>query len=286
MKLNMVLNTYNIITNKLNSKIPSNLNIYLPKKWEKNGNILIITIPKKLKKYKKIIGEVYSNVLKCRTVLNNIKGVTGEFREPNTEVIFGSNKTVTVHKENGIKFKLDPQKIMFSSGNMNERIRMATISNPYEEIVDLFSGIGYFCLPIAIYSNPKKIYACEKNPISYDFLRENITLNNVNSIVEPLFGDNREIAPINVADRVIMGYFGETIRFLPVAFRCLRNNCGIIHLHDKFPDENVPNITMEHIKNKTRKFKLNINLLKYIKVKSFAPGISHYVFDLRIDKNE
>ncbi len=83
-----------------------------------------------------------------------------------------------------------------------------------------------------------------------------------------------------------MGYFGETISFLPTAFRCLRNNCGIIHFHDKFPDEDVPDTTMEHINNEARKFKLNVNLLRYIKVKSFAPGISHYVFDLEIGKNE
>ncbi len=58
---------------------------------------------------------------------------------------------------------------MFSSGNMNERIRMSNISKPNEVVVDLFAGIGYFTLPIAVYSKPKKIYACEKNPISYDF---------------------------------------------------------------------------------------------------------------------
>jgi tRNA wybutosine-synthesizing protein 2 len=99
-------------------------------------------------------------------------------------------------------------------------------------------------------------------------------------------GDNREVAPVGIADRVIMGYFGATIRFLPTAFRCLRNNCGVIHFQDKFPDEDVPDRTMEHINNEARKCGLTVNLLKYIKVKSFAPGISHYVFDLEIDKNE
>ena len=286
MGLSMVLNPFDEITNKLETKIPANFNTYLPNKWEKNGDILIIALPKLLKNYKKIIGEIYANVLECKSVLNDIGGISGEFREPNTEVIFGVNNTVTTHKENGVKFKLDPQKVMFSSGNINERIRMANISKPDEVVVDLFAGIGYFTLPIAVHSKPKKIYACEKNPISYDFLCENISLNNVNSIVKPLFGDNREVAPIDIADRVIMGYFGTTIRFLPTAFKCLRNNYGIIHFHDKFPDEDVLNITMKHINNEARKFKLNVNLLRYIKVKSFAPGVSHYVFDLEIGKNE
>ena len=282
----MVLNPFNEITNILKSKIPASLNNYLPKKWEKNGDILIISLPKLLKDHKKIIGKVYADILGCKSVLNDIGGISGELRKPNMEVIFGSKKTITIHKENSVKYKLDPQKVMFSSGNMQERIRMAYISKPGEVVVDLFAGIGYFSLPIAVHSKPNKIYACEKNPISYDFLCENVSLNNVNSIVEPLFGDNRDVAPIDVSDRVIMGYFDGTIRFLPIAFRCLRNNCGIIHFHDKFPDEYVPNLTMKYINSEGRKLLLNINLLRYVKVKSFAPGISHYVFDLEIGKNE
>ncbi len=282
----MFLNPFNEITNKLKTKIPIDLITYLPNKWEKNGDILIILLPELLNNYKKIIGEVYANVLGCKSVLNDIGGISGELREPNMQIIYGLKNTVTIHKENGVKFKLDPQKVMFSSGNMYERIRMANISKNNEVLVDLFAGIGYFSLPIAVHSKPKKIYACEKNPISYDFLCKNISLNNVNSIIEPLFGDNRIVAPIDVADRVLMGYFGQTIDFLPIAFRCLRNNCGIIHFHDKFPDEDVPNSTVGHINDVARKFKLNVNLFRYIKIKSFAPGISHYVFDLEIDKNE
>ncbi len=280
----MVLNPFDEITNKLDSRIPKSLNTYLPKKWEKNGDVIIIELPVLLKDYKKVIGEVYADVLKCKSVLNDIGGISGELREPSVEVIFGSNNTVTIHKENGVKFKLDPQKVMFSSGNMNERIRMANISKQGEVVVDLFAGIGYFTLPIAVHSKPKKIFACEKNPVSHGFLCENISLNNVNSIVEPLLGDNREVVPVGVADRVIMGYFGATIRFLPTAFRCLKNNSGVIHFHDKFPDEDMPNMTMEHINNEARKCKLTVNLLRYIKVKSFAPGIGHYVFDLKVDE--
>ena len=41
---------------------------------------------------------------------------------------------------------------------------------------------------------------------------------------------------------------------------------------------------MKYFKNEAKKFNININLLTHIKVKSFAPGISHYVFDLGIDK--
>ena len=109
-------------------------------------------------------------------------------------------------------------------------------------------------------------------------------MNNVTKVVEPIIGDNRKVTPNNVADRIIMGYFGATIRFLPVAFRCLKDNSGVIHFHDKIPDEDATSLTMEHINNEARKFGLIADLLKIIKVKSYAPGISHYVFDLEVSE--
>lgn len=276
--------TLDKIKENLAKEIPEDLIKKMPDKWEKVGEVLTVVLPLELDSFKEIIGKQYAQILKCKTVLNDMGGISGELRKPNVELIYGSKDTETIHCENGVRFKLDPQKIMFSSGNMNERIRMANISKPDEVVVDLFAGIGYFTLPIAVHSKPKLVYAIEKNPVSYDFLCKNIVLNNATNIVEPILGDNREVAPKEVADRVIMGYFGATIRFLPTAFRCLRNSSGMIHFQDKFPEEDVPNRTMEHINNEARKFGLIVNLLKYIKVKSFAPGISHYVFDLEVSE--
>ena len=270
------------IKEKLVKEMPEELIKKIPDKWEKIGEVLTIVLPSELDSFKEIIGKQYAQILKCKTVLNDTGGISGELREPIVELIYGSKDTETIHCENGIRFKLDPAKVMFSSGNMNERIRMANISKPDEVVVDLFAGIGYFTLPLAVHSKPKLVYAVEKNPISYEFLCKNIVLNDVTNIVKPLIGDNREVAPKEIADRVIMGYFGATIRFLPIAFRCLKNNSGVIHFQDKFPEEDVPNRTMEHINNDARKFGLIVNLLKYIKIKSFAPGISHYVFDLEV----
>ena len=272
------------IKNDLSKIIPYDLLKLLPNKWEKVGDITIINLQSELYDYREIIGKTFSDVLNCKSILNDISGISGEFREPNVELIYGSKDTETIHCENGIRFKLDPAKVMFSSGNMNERIRMANISKPDEVVVDLFAGIGYFTLPLAVHSRPKLVYAIEKNPISYEFLCKNIVSNDVTNIVKPLIGDNREVAPKETADRVIMGYFGATIRFLPIAFRCLKNNSGVIHFQDKFPEEDVPNRTMEHINSEARKFGLLVNLLKYIKIKSFAPGISHYVFDLEVSE--
>ena len=280
--LDMVVTPFEKIREKLSKDIPPNLLDDIPNKWEIIGEVLIVKLPNNLLHHKELIGKVYADFLGCKTVLNDVGGISGELREPDVEIIYGSNETETIHKENGVRYKLDPQKIMFSSGNMDERIRMATISNKGRTIVDLFAGIGYFTLPIAVHSKPKKIFACEKNKTAYKYLTENIALNNVNSIVEPLFGDNRDTAPENVADRVIMGYFGGTEVFLPTAIKSLKDGKGIIHFHEKYSEKLVPDKPMESIQLVADDFNKKVELLQYKHVKSYAPGISHYVFDISV----
>ena len=171
---------------------------------------------------------------------------------------------------------------MFSSGNMDERKRMGNISNIDEIVVDLFAGIGYFTIPMAVYSRPKKIFACEINPESYSYLCENIVLNNVTAIVEPLMGDNRDTVPGKIANRIIMGYIHNTHKFLPTALNCLKENSGIIHYHDISPDENIPDKSMRVVKKIARKNNREAEIINFRKIKSYAPGISHIVLDIKI----
>ncbi len=278
----MIRNPFDEIKENLSKKIPSKLIDKIPKKWEKIGNVLILNLPDELNEYNREISAIYSKILKCKSVLKVIGGIDGVYRKPKVKLIYGSRNTETIHFENGIKYKLDPRKIMFSSGNMHERLRMTNISNQNEIIVDLFAGIGYFSLPIAVYSKPKKIFSCEINPISYSYLCKNIVLNHITSIIEPLLGDNKKTSPVNIANRVLLGYFRETKNYLPTAFNCLKNKSGVIHYHDIFPNEKVPDYPLKIIKDIAKKHNIEIKCLKYINVKSYAPGVSHYVFDIQV----
>ena len=278
----MALTQFEQIKKLLSEKIPSELISYLPDKWEKIGDILVIKLHTNVEHYQDIIGEVYAEVLNRRSVLCDIGGISGVYREPNVEVIYGSNDCETVHKENGVRFKLDPKRIMFSSGNMDERRRMAKVSNNEEFVVDLFAGIGYFTLPMAVHSRPERIFACEINPVAFNYLCQNIVLNNVTDVVEPLKGDNRKVAPKNVADRVLLGYFGNTYSFLPTAIECLKNHAGVVHYHDIFSDDVVPDAVLQQVDKIVGKYRRKAEFLKCKHVKSYAPGVSHYVFDIRI----
>lgn len=273
-----------LIQKKISGQIDPHLICYLPIKWEKIGDVLILVLSKKFEKYKSIIGETYAEVLNCKTVLNNLGEIYGVFRTPKVEIIYGSENTETIHKENKIRYKLDVAKIMFSSGNMNERIRMATISNVNEIVIDMFAGIGYFTLPLAVYSNPKKIFSCEINPISFSYLCENIVLNDVTKTVIPLLGNNIKTAPENIADRIIMGYLKNTKKFFEKAINCLKNGVGNIHYHETCPDKSIPNNILKNVKKIVEKKYRKVSLLDYKIIKSYAPGISHIVLDLKIDE--
>jgi tRNA wybutosine-synthesizing protein 2 len=279
---NMRTTPYESIKKKLFPVLPSSLMNHLPDKWEKIGAVVTIKLPDELKQHQEIIGKVYREVLRCTTVLNDRGGILGVYREPVVEVISGDSMTETIHTENGVRFKMDPQKIMFSSGNMAERKRMATISNSRETVVDLFAGIGYFTLPIAVYSNPKKIFACEINPIAYRYLCANAVLNHVTNIIEPLWGDNRKTAPKDCADRVILGYLQKSQLFLTVALECLRNQDGILHYHEVVPFESIPELPLKRIETAAKNYHRSVELLKVNKIKSYAPCIHHVVLDVRI----
>ncbi|MFO7676776.1 MAG: class I SAM-dependent methyltransferase family protein [Thermoplasmatota archaeon] len=272
-----------VIKNKLGTTIPASLLHCLPEKWEKIGDVLIVKLDKNLLKYKESIGKIYAEVLQIKTVLHDKGGIEGIYRKPCVEIVYGLPDTQTIHKENNVLYKLDPQQIMFSSGNMDERKRMATISKSDEVVVDLFAGIGYFSLPLAVYSRPLKIYACEINPVSYNFLCDNIVLNHVTELVSPLLGDNQQTAPKAIADRIIMGYLHETYYFLPLAFDCLKKQGGIIHYHTLSSKKN----SVEDIFHSVNKIGVShqqyLTLISNNAIKSYAPGINHIVLDIRVE---
>ena len=255
----------------------------LPRKWELLGDVLVLKFPVELETHARELAPIYANVLGAETVLRETDPIKGPMRIPTMEILYG-DRTETVHKENGVLFKFDASKLIFSSGNIDERARIAVIPKSNETIVDMFAGIGYFTLPIAVHSRPDKIYACELNPIAYDYLCQNIKLNGVDNIVEPIPGDNRDTAPENVADRVIMGFIKNTREFLPKALRILKHGTGTLHYHDTCPNEVLPDKPFEDVKKAAAEVQRNAELLNYYKIKSYAPGVSHVVIDVLIKK--
>lgn len=204
--------------------------------------------------------------------------INGLKREPEVEVLVGDG-TETIHKENHCLFKMDVAKVMWSKGNTGERKRMANIVQDGEVVVDMFAGIGYFSIPMAVHSKPAKIYSIEINPVAYGYLCENINLNKVKNVVEPLLGDCRELAPRGVADRVLMGYIGNTHEYLPAAMEVLKDG-GVVHYHESVPDKIKFIRPVERIKEAAGE--RGVEILNKRIIKPYSPGVYHVVVDAKI----
>lgn len=263
----------------LDGAIPEPLRDLLPRGWFILGDTIIVRIHPALSEHKQTIGNALLRLYpRCRCVLAD-HGVMGQFREPCREVIAGTPGE-TIHMENGVLFKLDPTKIMFSQGNVKERMRMASLGKD-EVVVDMFAGIGYFSLPMAVHSRPSRITAIEINPVAHRYLVENIRLNRVEDIVEPVLGDCAVLTPEGEADRVIMGMVGITERYLRKGIDALRPG-GILHYHQNVPSWQYPDALIRPPVHAAALLGRSAEPIGCHKIKKYAPGIIHGVADIRI----
>jgi tRNA wybutosine-synthesizing protein 2 len=278
-----------ILIDNLRDKIDEDKLKYLPSGFQRIGDIIIINLNKEVLRYKKEIGKVVLDNFKVRSICVKEGGITGKFREPQISVIAGDKDTIVTHFENGCYYKFDIKKVMFAKGNLSERVRIAKQVKHDEIIVDMFAGLGYFTVPNAKIGRPKKIYAIELNPVSFKFLKENIILNKIENIVEPINGDSKEevlklIEKGVKADRVLMGYLPPPKEFLSYAMKIIKKN-GFLHYEDLIRtdhiDEDVEK-AMNLIKQAAEKEGLNAKLILAKRVKGYAPKMDHYVIDVKI----
>jgi tRNA wybutosine-synthesizing protein 2 len=154
-----------------------------------------------------------------------VRGHAGVERVPGVELLLGTAGE-TVHRENGLVYRLDPSKVMFSEGNREEKARLASIVRPGERTADLFAGIGYFTLPAA--RAGARVHAMEINPVAFGYLERNLAANELADCVEAECGDCRDLLS-GTYDRLVLGHF-DAAAFLADAFVHVRRG-SVLHVH-------------------------------------------------------
>jgi tRNA wybutosine-synthesizing protein 2 len=278
-----------ILREQLGNKLEKRELELIPAGFQRIGDIIIVNLPEELVRHKNLIGEIILSEFRVRSVCNKIGEIKGEFREPQIEVIAGDENTVAISIENGCKYKFDVRKVMFAKGNLSERVRIAKQVKREEIVVDMFSGIGYFSVPIGVFGKPKEHYCIELNPVSFEFLKENMRINKIHN-AEVINGDCREEVDRLIergvrADRVLMGYLPPPKEFLNSAFKIIKKG-GILHYEEIViagrENEEIERV-MRDIKEAGKKGGFKTRLLLAKRVKSYGPKKDHYVFDVKVE---
>jgi tRNA wybutosine-synthesizing protein 3 len=195
-------------------------------------------------------------------------------------------------RENGLRYGFDMTKSMFSSGNVSEKARIAQMDCRGETVVDLYAGIGYYTLPLAVHGRAERVLACEWNTDAIAALRFNLRENGVEGVVEVLEGDNRVTTlgvPDMIAHRVHLGLIPSSEEGWPIAVRLLRDEGGMLHVHGNMLEEAVE-VWLERIKREVAGMgkglgrtwaRRGVKCVHVERVKSYAPSVWHFVADVQ-----
>jgi tRNA (guanine37-N1)-methyltransferase len=201
------------------------------------GDIAITIIPPELEARESLIGRAILRLHKnVRVVAKRCGNYGGELRTISLAVIAGENRKETECREHGVRLCLNPEKVYFSVRSSNERKRLASLVQPNEDILVMFSGIGAFPLVIAANSRAGEIVGIEKNQHAHAYAVRNLALNKKITNVTFLEGDVVDVLPTLGAqfDRIVMPLPTAGERFLDGALGALRQN-GQLHFYDFQP---------------------------------------------------
>jgi len=258
--------------------IPENLHHLIPRSYKIVGDIALVKIPHELESFAELIAEKIMEIHPRLKAVWRDFGKEGMLRRPHLQLLSGEGSE-TLHREFGCVYRLDVTKVMFSPGNLGEKMRLVRLVRNGETIVDMFAGIGYFTIPLAVHTKARRIYSIEINPDSYHYLLENIRLNRAENVIT-ILGDSMKVTPEGVADRVVMGHI-FCHEFLQVAICALKPEGGVIHYHESVP-EAVIQRPVERVKNAAEKAGRKVEIAGFRKVKNYSPGVVHVVVDAKI----
>ena len=261
-------------------RLPENLVPLLPTSFDIVGDVGIVRLPEELVPHAIEVGRAMRQVFPRLRVVALDRGVRGEFRVRELEVVAGEGGLETEHLEYGVRLRVDPGKVYFNPRLANERMRVASLVNSGETVYDMFAGVGPFAIMIARHSQAMVVFAMDLNPDAVHYLRENIALNRAEKVV-PLEGDSRNIIfDIPCADRIVMNLPHSALDFYADALTRL-NIGGTIHLYH-ICDRSEIGPVLEGLVSQALGMGVNVKVERCEELKTYSPSASVFSIDLRL----
>jgi tRNA (guanine37-N1)-methyltransferase len=198
------------------------------------GDIAIVEIARGLsKKERKLAKLLLDSQPSIKVVAKKMGGHVGKFRHQPLKVIAGEKRLETIHKESGCQFKLNVQTCYFSPRLGTERMRVAKLVRPNEDVLVLFAGVAPFSIVLARLAKPAHIDSVELNPDAHKFALENVKLNKVDSIVAPIKADAAKFLKSckKRYARILLAWPGHADKFIPAAIKAVKKG-GTLHFYD------------------------------------------------------
>ena len=252
----------------------------IPKKWERLGDLILFPLDSFGHRDQPPWQDI-AQALGAKRIGYQAPIEKSVNRTSQAMLLYGSEGNVTF-QENHVTFCFDPFSIMFSSGNLTERKRMATLQTKDEVVIDAYAGIGYYTLPLLVHGDVKHVHALEMTPKSLEGLSLGLDMNQVQDRCTIHAGDNKDTFPLleEVADRVVLGLLPSSEASWKLAVHSLKPSGGFIHVHMNI-HENQFKDWPEQAKNQFAAYgNWNVYINHFEKVKSYSPGVWHVVLDL------
>lgn len=247
-----------------------------PLHFEMVGDIAIVD-SENAEKEASVLMRVHKHI---NTVIAPQGPVEGEFRTRRFRHVAGESKTVTLHKEHGLLYKVDLEGAYFTPRLGTERLRVAQQVLPNQVVLDMFAGVGPFAFLMA--KRGARVIAMDKNPIAVRYMRANAVLNRLES-VEILEGDASDLARQyeRKADHVIMNLPHSAHQFLDTAIRTAKNG-GTVHYYSISPEDDLYGQDSAFIEEASKKVGADFQVLYEGVVRSYAPRRYNVVIDFKV----
>jgi tRNA (guanine37-N1)-methyltransferase len=221
---------------KLATALPADKLNHVYNSFDVVGDIAIIKVhPENQANAEAIAKQIMATHKKLKAVFAKASPIVGDFRVRELQLLAGENRTSTRCRESGCVFSVDVEKCYFSPRLSGERLRIARLVEPKETVVNMFAGVGCFSVMIAKKVSETKVHSIDINPVAYQYMQENVELNNLQGRVFPMLGDAKDIVKgqlQGIADRVLMPLPEKALEYLPYAVSALKKTGGYIHYFD------------------------------------------------------
>lgn len=197
--------------------------------------------------------------------------IDGKIRKPTLLLVAGEAGD-TIYRENGVIFLTNPANLMMSKGNIVERGLPSMGDFCPERVLDMFSGIGYFSLPLARLNSVKVVQCLDINGEALDYLSKSARINGFQEKIRCKNLDCRLFKSKEKFDLVIMGNF-KSKDYLSSALGHVSEN-GRIILHHLELSENRYESIMQIMKT-GRMLGFNLIPMDSHVVKSYSPHVWH-----------